>query len=153
MPSFLSITIAAAVAVLAVFFAFMETNKGEVPFDPPAYMMQLQDPPKQMHDGTDYAFGRFNAPVMNPNLRDMNFLERTLQRKEWSFNAVTDGRWLIGFAAVDLGYIETGFMYFLDTRSGSHDSWTYMLPANPSETNGNGWMVDCVVLPRCLQLL
>lgn len=131
MPSFLSILIAGVVALLAVLYAFLQASTGEVPFNPPAHMTQLQDKantPKQLHDGSGYTFGKFRTAVANPNLRDMNVLERTFQRKEWSFNAVSDGRWLVGFAAADLGYVQSGFLYFFDTKSGVHDSWQFILP-------------------------
>lgn len=131
MLSFWSVVIAAAVAVFSVLFALLQASMGEVPFDPPAHMLQLQDTtytPKSLHDGSSYSFGRFSSPVVDPNLRDMNIFERTFQRKEWSFNAVSDGRWLIGFATADLGYVETGFIYFFDTRFGAHDTWQFLLP-------------------------
>jgi hypothetical protein len=129
MPSFLSLVLAGLVALVAALFGFMHASTGEVPFDPPHYMLSLQDHvPQQLHNGTDYTFGRFNSAVPNPNLRAMNLLEHTFQRKEWSFNAVSDGRWLLGFAAVDLGYVETGFLYFFDIRTGSHDSFQFLLP-------------------------
>jgi hypothetical protein len=68
--------------------------------------------------------------VLHPNLRPLSAFESTFQRKEWAFTAVSDavGKWLIGFAVADLGYAETGFLYFLDTKSGAHDSWQFLLP-------------------------
>ena len=129
MPSSLGIVIAGVVALCSVLFAFMQTSHGELPFNPPDYMTHIQDTsPTQLHDGTAYTFGRYSSAVANPNLREMNMLEKTLQRKEWSFNAVSNGRFLLGFATADLGYVETGFLYFFDIRTGAHDHWQFDLP-------------------------
>ena len=128
MPSIIGLFLAVTVAVIAIIFGLLQASHGEEPFNPPQYMQQYQDTPLKLHDGLNYTFGRFRSPVSEPNFRELNLFESTFQRKEWFFSAVTDNRFLLGFAAVDLGYVETGFLYFFDTRTGSHDHWQFILP-------------------------
>jgi hypothetical protein len=133
MPSLCQVFTAVTVALLAVLFALLQSRQGEVPFNSLPYSLTLQPAaltPPLLHDGQHYTFGKFSSPVLHPNLRPLSAFESTFQRKEWAFTAVSDavGKWLIGFAVADLGYAETGFLYFLDTKSGAHDSWQFLLP-------------------------
>lgn len=129
MTSSVGMLMGCVVALLSVLFAFLQVSPGEMPFDPPESMITFSDTPQQLHSNRDgYTFGRFRSAVSDPNLREMNLLESTLQRKEWAFTAVSNGRFLVGMATADLGYVETGFLYFFDIHTGAHDSWQFLLP-------------------------
>lgn len=130
---------AAIVVVLAIVMAFLHTNPGEVSFADTSAPSSGYDlitihqedgaTPESLHNGTHYVFGRFSSPVPKPELRDsMNVMERTFQKKEWIFNAVSTDRYMFGFAIADLGYVDSGFVYWIDTKSGLHDSYQFSQP-------------------------
>jgi hypothetical protein len=75
-----------------------------------------------------YHYGRYEAPITQPTLHELNFLQLILQKKEWHFIAVSDGNLLIGMAVANLGYIETAFIYFCDMKSRLHDKVSFVLP-------------------------
>jgi hypothetical protein len=119
---------AVTAVLVASLFAFLHT--GELPFDSTLQSMILMtaSTPANLYNGSHYSFGRYTSPVRNPTLRDLNIVEHTFQKKEWFFTAISDGRWLFGLATADLGYVETGFIYFFDKHTVLHDHWQFYLP-------------------------
>lgn len=80
------------------------------------------------NNDSNYNFGRYSNPILYPNLHNLNIIQKIFQKKEWHFIAINDGSLLIGMAVANLGYIETSFIYFCDTKNNIHDKISFVLP-------------------------
>lgn len=80
------------------------------------------------NENIKYNYGKYSNPIILPSLHQLNIFQLILQKKEWHFIAISDGTLLIGMAVANLGYIETSFIYFCDTKNKIHDKISFVLP-------------------------
>lgn len=71
-------------------------------------------PPAHARNADGWAFGRYRAPIPDPDLGVTGL--RRWRQKEWHYSALTTDRWFVGFGLVQLGYVANAFVYAVDRQ-------------------------------------
>lgn len=97
-------------------------------------LKSLQSPPSAIYSAESsrsYAFGRYYGPIPNLNFAPTTTYQNIFHRKKWHFVAVSSGDTLIGLAIADMGYLTSGFVYYLNTTTDATEFQQVVMPKLP----------------------
>jgi hypothetical protein len=85
--------------------------------------------PKNIYNvGEGYRFGRYAEAIPNLSMHQLTLFQKIFQKKTWHFVSFSDNTQIWGLAVANMGYIESAFMYYCNTRTGAHDKVSALLP-------------------------
>ena len=118
----------------------------------------IKSPPHQLYNPdvnitthtSPYAYGRYNAPIPYLNFAPVSIYQDVFHRKKWHFVSVSSGDTIVGFAIADMGYITSGFVYYLNTLTNETEFEQVVVPKLPISTPLASTTVAATTVPTSL---